>query len=155
MKLLVDLGCVTKEDGVALDAKKIVGGALPSDVEEFTGKAPVPEPQGKKKKKPVSPVPETTKAGRPAKMRALNKKRAAGEPIVETNYDSSTESDPDFQEARRRSLHEERITSASGVEPSTIPTTTDQESDSDEDRYEGRTLSKLRTGAAGSAQQRQ
>ena len=44
MKLLVDLGCVTEDDGVALDAKKIVGGALPSDVEEFTGKAPIPEP---------------------------------------------------------------------------------------------------------------
>ena len=46
MKLLVDLGCVTEDDGVALDAKKIVGGALPSDVAEFTGKVSVPEPQG-------------------------------------------------------------------------------------------------------------
>ena len=47
MKLLVDLGCVTEDDVDPLDAKKIVGGALPSDVAEFTGNVSVPEPQGK------------------------------------------------------------------------------------------------------------
>ena len=60
MKLLVDLGCVTEDDADPLDSKKIVGGALPSDVAEFTGQVPVLEPQEKQKQ---TAAPSTTSCG--------------------------------------------------------------------------------------------